>query len=115
MHIFKKLFSMITIVAILCLGVPSTVSATTDGTIGQNISWSISDTGTLTINGTGEVRIDTDEFSFQAPWYEIRESIKKVIIGSGITNIGYRAFKDCTNLTDFTIPDSVVKIDQSAF
>lgn len=32
-----------------------------------------------------------------------------------MTEIGYRAFLGCTSLTSVTIPDSVIRISESAF
>ena len=40
---------------------------------------------------------------------------KKIVIESGVTEIGCSAFTDCTSLTDVVIPDSVTCIDNSAF
>ena len=39
----------------------------------------------------------------------------KLIIGNGVTKIGYDAFRDCTSLTSVTIPDSVTRIGNFAF
>ena len=72
------------------------------------ITWTLSDDGTLTISGTGEM----DE----NPWdiYQ-RAKIKKVIIKNGITNIGECAFMYCDNLVSVTIPNSVTNIGSYAF
>ena len=42
-------------------------------------------------------------------------NIKSVIIGSGVTSIGDRAFYNCTGLKSITIPDSVTSIGDRAF
>ncbi|MDR0810714.1 MAG: leucine-rich repeat protein [Paludibacter sp.] len=93
-------------------------------------SWNISDnasyvnnviatlTGnTLTISGTGNMAdfYDTDTWSFRPPWYNSRSSVRTVIIGSGITNIGDGAFADCNNLTSVTISSTVYKIGVTSF
>jgi hypothetical protein len=43
------------------------------------------------------------------------KKITGVTISNGVTNIGYRAFHNCTNLTSVTIPSSVTSIEASAF
>ena len=42
-------------------------------------------------------------------------NLKKVEIAEGVTNIGYRAFFECSGLTSINIPDSVTSIGNSAF
>ena len=41
--------------------------------------------------------------------------IPEMIDGKSVTSIGDRAFDDCTNLTNITIPDSVTSIGDDAF
>ena len=38
-----------------------------------------------------------------------------IIFTNNVTNVGYRAFYNCTNLTSVTLPDSVTNIGSSAF
>jgi len=48
--------------------------------------------------------------------YMIGKGIEgKVIIGDSVTSIGYYAFRDCTSLTNITIPSSVTSIGHDAF
>ena len=86
------------------------VNVIASGECGDDVTWTLDDTGTLTISGTGPM--SNNEFG---PWYDYQESIKKVIIQSGVTTIGGGAFSDCENLTAVTIPDSVTTIGRSAF
>ena len=78
--------------------------------IHAEITWNLSEDGTLTISGTGDI-----PGSAGAPWYYRFYEIKKVIIKDGVTNIGNNAFFDYPALTSVEIPNSVTSIGESAF
>ena len=79
----------------------------------------LSDDGTVTTRGTGEMRRWTEEEVLSyPPWYcepELAAKIKKAIIEKGATSIGEATFYNCVNLTDVSIPEGVKKIDAMAF
>ena len=75
--------------------------------INAEVTWELSDYGTLTISGTG----DMESASL---WYQ-KDNIKKVIIEDGVTSIGGNAFSGCTSLTSITVPNSVTSIGFNAF
>ena len=79
--------------------------AESSGTCGPNLKWHLTDDGVLTITGKGKMY----DYS---PW---GSSIKRVIIGDGVTAIGNGAFRECRSLTSVTIPNSVTTIERSAF
>ena len=56
-----------------------------------------------------------DIYKNEAPWYNDRGEIKKVVIENGVTNIGNYAFYDSGNLTSVDIPNSVTSIGDCAF
>ena len=74
--------------------------------IGQHV-FSGCDSLIEVIIGDGVTSLDSFSFSNY-------KQLKKVIIGKSITSIGY-AFRDCSNLTSVTIPDSVTSIGAYAF
>ncbi len=88
----------------------SAANTATSGKCGENVSWSLKD-GVLTISGSGKM---TDYHYDDSPFYN-REDIKSVVIKSGVTSIGYDAFRDCSSLTSVTIPSSVTSIGGAAF
>ncbi len=78
---------------------------------GQNVTWTLDDSGTLTINGSGDTK---NSLSYTA-WDSYRSQITNVNISSGVTSIGERAFSDCSSLISINIPDSVTSIGYEAF
>ena len=82
------------------------------GSCGENVTWTLTADGTLTISGTGTM---TDYANSGSPWYSCRGAIKSVVIQQGVTSIGNWAFWDCSGLTSVTIPDGVTSIGDYAF
>ena len=140
----KKLLStaLSTALVLSSLVIPVSVSAevTASGTCGavgneNNVTWSYDDsTTTLTISGTGAMAdYDDSDKSTWAPWWkeeDYRKKATKIVISSGITNIGREAFSSMvgpssmvfaptpsiikTNIT-VEIPDTVTSIGDEAF
>lgn len=74
-----------------------------------DVSWVLDTEGTLTLSGTGS-------HGSYAPWLtNYRNDIERVVIESGVTNVGYSAFGQCPNLKNVTIADTVTEIDDYAF
>ena len=109
----KRICSLLLALLMVVTMLPATASAaeTASGTCGENLTWTLDDTGTLTISGMGEM----ENYSWDSPWNGRKESIKRVVIGNGVTSIGDHAFYYCTSLTSVTIPNSVTSIGVQAF
>lgn len=94
-----------------------TTSETSDNKIGENITYTLNDEGTLTISGTGEMynyKSDGWTDDVDSPFH-CNEEIKSVIIENGVTNIGDSVFHTCKNLESVEIPKSVTAINYRAF
>jgi len=78
------------------------------GAQGDNLTWTLTDDGTLTISGSGAMR--DYYFDDYAPWYSYKDNIKKVQIESGVTLIGEFAFHWCSKITEITLPDTLKTI-----
>lgn len=76
------------------------------GACGKSLNWILSEDGTLRITGTGNMDAD--------PTWP-KEQIVKVVVGKGVTSIGVKAFKDCTNLTTISLPETLRTIGGHAF
>lgn len=92
--------------------VPAWAAGETSGTCGDNLTWTLVD-GTLTISGNGDM--GEKNTTFYAPWDDVREEIRAVVIESGVTSVNSYAFAACYNLETAVIPDSVTEISGWAF
>ena len=83
------------------------------GTCGENLTWVLTEDGTLAISGTGDMR----DFSWStyAPWYKYREQIVSASIEAGVSSIGTYTFYGCSALANVIIPESVTSIGYYAF
>ena len=108
----KRICSLLLALLMVVTMLPTTASAaeTASGTCGENLTWTLDDTGTLTISGTGEM-----EDNYYSPWDNQKESIKRVVIESGVTRIADSAFHGCTGLMSVEIPSSVTSIGAGTF
>ncbi len=76
------------------------------GICGDNATWTLDDSGTLTVDGSG--RMHSIDSSSYAPWYEYRLDIQHVVIGEEIAGITGRAFQACINLQTVTFAEGTV-------
>jgi len=84
----------------------------TSGICGPNLTWKLED-GTLTVSGTGAMN-DFPTQGSQA-WDAVLSEIRKVVVNDGVTSLGFAAFKNCTNLTTVSLPDTLKTIGKRAF
>ena len=96
---------------------PAEAAIVDSGTCGENLTWTLDDTGTLTISGTGWMYDhDNNSGSYRvAPWYAKRSAIKSVFISNGVASISDGAFQNCNRMTNISIPSNVVDVGRYAF
>lgn len=83
------------------------------GKCGRDISFYLSDTGVLTLEGRG---ITYNYHSENVPpWYAYRLQINKVVVNEGIENIGNQLFRNCTKLEEISLPESIKSIGACSF
>ena len=91
------------------------------GMCGENIKWDFDEeTGVLTLSGSGNMDSfeieDTEEMTIvHTPWEAYKDSIKKVVIGKGITKLSQCAFYRCSSLEEVEGLDSDVYMEDAVF
>jgi len=100
------ILTLILIVGMI-LSMSAVTYATTGGIIEPGLTWTLDNSGTLTISGEGEI-IDN-------PWISYSDRITSVIIEDGITYIESYSFAYCSEIENVTIPKSVTEIMRNAF
>ena len=110
----RNLFCIILALVMLFTAVPfyaDAASIVDSGKCGDNLTWTLDNTGTLTISGTGNMYDWGDTLR---PWSSKEHLVKKIIINEGVTSIGIRAFFMFNKLESISIPKSM-KIINEAF
>ena len=87
------------------------------GMHGNNLLWVLTEDGTLTISGSGDMRnysID-DVRRTEAPWGAYWKQLTALVLEPGVTSISWSAFSECGNLQSVSIPSTVTYIGGYAF
>ena len=110
-------YAIIAVIAVFVLMSLTVISASAEvvdsGTCGENVTWVLDDSGTITISGLGEM---TDFENYTAtPWADYRKEIKKAVIEDGVTSVGSHSFNMIRSLTSVSLPESVTAIGKYAF
>ena len=108
----KAAFALALALLLCALSGAALADTAASGACGDSVTWTLSDTGLLTISGSGPM---ANYISSSVPWKSYTNSIKTVSIGSGVTSIGNYAFYGCSNLRSVSIPASVTTLGNGAF
>lgn len=84
------------------------------GICGDNLTWVLTDNGTLTVSGYGNM-YDYLKRHYPSPFYSYNNKIKNVILNEGVTSIGNYAFYNCKLLEAIIMPEGLDTIGISAF
>ena len=106
----KRKITILTIAFLSSMLMYANAFAAATGRCGDSITWTLDDSGNLTLSGSGEMwNNGYDDSPFKD--YEIRKATVKY----GITSIGESAFLGCRGMTELTLPNSVTSIGNYAF
>jgi len=101
---------------IVCLGVTEHAELLWGDQLGK-IYWTLDSEGTLELSGRGTVSAEQYPWKepVSEPGFEEQVTVRKVVIGSGITGIAGGAFSELSDLETVMIPESIESIDRDAF
>ena len=110
-HVGSQCLSFILALIFIFALLPCGASASTvDSGTYEDLSWSLSSDGVLTVSGSGEIRGGSNP-----PWASYKDQILSLVIERGVTVIGAQTFYSCTKLSSVSIPDTVTDIYGQAF
>ena len=100
-------------------GEGDTPPAELSGKYHYGLDWAVSKSAgsdeydVLTISGSGAAMRSVSQSEY--PWYGYRGTIKSIVVGDGVPNIGNEAFKDFTGVTSLVLGKDVMIIGNEAF
>lgn len=87
------------------------ISWPVSGTCGEDLTWTLDESGTLTVSGTGAMY---DYYAEDPQWYDYVWNIRRVVISEQVDSVGAFAFYQCYALTDVQILGATI-LAESAF
>ena len=123
----RKLLSLILTLSLILSMVPGVFAEEPNRGGNGEVSWVLSEDGTLTVTGSGPIP-DYDEwdnwyyyYHRPSPWaadsvhYGIDHDIKRVVVGEGITALGERFLHWCDTVESISLPSTLTEIRDDAF
>ena len=106
----KRKITILTIAFLSSMLMYANAFAAATGRCGDSITWTLDDSGNLTLSGSGEM---WNYGYVTSPFKDY--GIKTVTIEYGITSIGDYVFRGCCGMTELTLPNGVMSIGGNAF
>ena len=89
-----------------------------EGTCGDDLTWVLDDTGTLTVSGTGAIwdyEHTAGENHYLPPWESVDNYVTRIVLEPGVTGVGSDAFAYCYNVEEIVLPDTVTALGKECF
>ena len=89
-----------------------TLTLVCDDKVGDNVTWSLNDSGLLTLTGSGA----TWNYPSEYPgFYYVRDEIFSAVVGDGVTGLGSWLFYDLNSLEEIRLGSGLTAIGNSCF
>lgn len=80
----------------------------------EDVKWELNNLNEFILTGTGATKYYSS-YTNDLPWYSYIPQIKKVIVNDGVTALNDWYFKQCSNLTSVSLPNTLTYIGQQCF
>lgn len=115
MQLKKKVITAFLIILILMtafnINIAQGASTVASGKCGDNITWTLDSTGTITLDGSGNPYSGITE----SPWKSYQNQVRSVVIKGTFTEIPAYSFYQNKNISSITIPVAIRYIGKNAF
>ena len=119
MKLLKYILIILTTGLFLCLPISASLhiientAADPSGTFGDNLTWTLSEDGVLTVSGVGPM---ADQVEPGALWQTLsHKDVVRIEIEAGVTSIGKFAFACFPSLKSVSMADTVTAVGDEAF
>jgi len=103
------LFVIVLICTLAVLMPGSVFAADYSGQCGDDIYWTLSEDGTMTLSGSGYMWEFADEYG------DYRDQIRLLVVEEGIKSLGVNSFANCSSLEKVILPEGFQCIHRQAF
>ena len=107
----KKRVTCLTLCLVLFAALFSIQAFAAFGKCGDNVRWSLDSDSVMTISGSGAMY----DYTEKEPFIPEGLTVRKVIIGKGVTAIGDYTFYNCASLKEIILPSTMRSIGGKAF
>lgn len=103
---------------ILLAAFPVQSHASETGQCGDSVYYELKDNGAVRIYGSGvmwDYPFAPENQEQLSPFRKAGTKINKVVIESGVTNVGACSFTNCSTITQISLPEGITDIEEHAF
>ena len=121
----KRILSLGLVLTMLCALLTfmpaNAATIVANGELDGDATWTLDSEGTMIITGTGSIKAisviganENGTNKYNDAWLDMQDSINKVIVSEGITEIQFPMFFSAP-ITEVILPDSIIEIGSQAF
>lgn len=100
-RIISLALALVMIISVFPLNVFA-ITVVDSGYCGENLTWTYTDDGVLSISGNGDMY---EDFNESCPWYDFLNDVKEINISAGVTSFADWVNSYCNNLINYNVDE----------